>query len=134
MHLGDQLADRCSAPAEKLPLAGLDATELAERLLSLVAVIMRLQEHSLDTKSDSAKRSINNLTTSLAALYTVHLPEVCLHLQQLSLNMLNTHFQVLLHMPVLTSKIQVTSQLTSTNLLQKSRFTVCFVGCLWSPQ
>ncbi len=102
MHLGDQLADRCSAPAEKLPMAGLDATELAERLLSLVAVIMKLQEHSLDTKSDSAKRFINNLTTSLAALYTVHLPELCIHLQEPSLNRLNTHFQVLPDKLVLT--------------------------------
>ena len=75
-------------------MVALDPRELAQRLLSIVAVAKQLQKHSVDIDSHSLITCINDLAASLTALYTIRLHKLCPHLKPPSLTMLASYFQV----------------------------------------
>ena len=75
-------------------MAGLDARELAQRLLSIVVLAKQLQKGSLGIGSDSLTTCVNHMAASLTALYTIRLLDLCPHLKPPSLVVLASYFQV----------------------------------------
>ena len=67
---------------------------LAIRLLAVVALAKRLQEHSSGLEDDALATSMGNAAASLAALYSVRLRELVPGLPLPSLPALVLHFQV----------------------------------------
>ena len=80
-------------------MALLSGKEMAERMLSIVALAKQLQEHVDGTSSNSLGTLIHNLEVSLTALYSSKLLQLSPHLTGPSLTALTSFFQVLQLLP-----------------------------------